>query len=282
MAGSTLVKLAALKLAIFFSAAAESGPPSLNLPLSERPIRVVDELQVNSSNEERFVTLGRGESEGIARIRELMRRSPVEELWVFLAKSGGGDAGLWVEIGGEIRSESELSSVGVDWDYLSQLINRFSDINVYHFHPLRYFEGCGSARSCNKFGVPISVTDLSAIGLINNLKYSMPSPGDIHFMMETSWRLVRAHPRYGSMRHRLVTPYGVVDYRLTTPGMACYAENRSTRMEGLYIKQLAADALSDENIGALAAAFPDDLVMGVKALAKSMSGDYLRVELLLP
>jgi hypothetical protein len=282
MAGSTLAKLAALELAIFFSAAAaETGPPSLHLPVSQRPLRVVDQLLVNSSNEERFVTPIRSEAEGIARIRELMIRSPVEELWVFIATSSDGDAGRWVEIGGEIRSESELSSVGVEWAYLRKLIDRFSDINVYHFHPLSYFERCPSEQRCNEFSVPMSVKGVSPSGLINNLKFAMPSPGDIHFMMESSWRFERAHPRFGSMRHRLVSPYGVVEYGLTTSGKARYSENRSTRMEGLYIKQVAANALSEENIGARAAEFPEDLGMSVNALAKGMSSNYLRVELLL-
>jgi hypothetical protein len=282
MAGSSLAWLAGIGLAAFFSAAVESAPASLDLPVSERPIRVVDQLLVNPSNEERLVTLSGGEAEGITRIQELMRRSPVEELWVFLAESGGGDAGRWVEIGGTIRSETELSSVGVDWAYFDLLIHRFSHINVYHFHPLSYFERCASGIRCNEFGVPMSVEDLSADGLINNLRFSMPSPGDIHFMMESSWRFERVHPRAGSMRHRLISPYGVIEYALTASGKARYAENRSTRMEGLYIKQLAANALSDENIGTRAAEFSHDLGMSVKALADSMSGDHLRVELLLP
>ena len=281
MARSTLASFAALELALFFSAAtAESAPPSLHLPASERPIRIVDQLLVNASNEQRLVTLTLGEAEGIAQIRELMNRSPVEELWVFLADSSGGDAGRWVEIGGEIRSESELSSVGVDWTYLSKLIERFGDIDVYHFHPLSYFERCGCEQGCKEFALPMSVMDLSASGLINNLKFAMPSPGDIHFMMEPLWRFERAHPVFGSMRHRLVSPYGVVEYGLTTSGKARYAENRNTRMEGLYIKQVAANALSDENIAVLAAEYPHDLGMSVKELAKSMSGNHLRVELL--
>lgn len=282
MAVSALARLAALGPTLFFSAAVESAPPSLGLPASERPVRVVDQLVVNSDNQERLVTLYSGEAEGITRIRELMRSSPVEELWVFLAESGSGEGGRWVEIGGTIRSESELSSVGVDWAYLGKLIERYSDINVYHFHPLSYFERCGSGQGCNDSGVPMSVKNVSADGLINNLKFAMPSPGDVHFMMESSWRFERAHPGAGSMRHRLISPYGLVEYGLTTTGKTRYAENRSTRMEGLYIKQVAANALSDENLGALAAEFPDDLGMSVKALAKSMSGNHLRVELLLP
>jgi hypothetical protein len=280
MAGSLVAKLSALELAIFFSAAAQSAPLSLDLPASERPIRVVDQLLVNPGNGERLVTLISSEAEGITRIKELMLRSPVEELWVFLAESSGGDAGRWVEIGGTIRSESELSSVGVDWAFFGNLIDRFSDINVYHFHPLSYFERCGSVHGCNGYGVPMSVKDVSADGLINNLKFAMPSPGDIHFMMESSWRFERAHPRAGSMRHRLISPYGVVEYGLTASGKTRYAENRSTRMEGLYIKQVAANALSDENIAALAAESPDDLGTSVKALANGMSGKYLIVDLL--
>ena len=275
-----MAKLAAFELAIYFSAAAQSAPPSLDLPVSERPVRVVDQLLVNPGNQERLVTLSIGEAQGISRIRELMRGSQVEELWVFLAESSGGDGGRWVEIGGTIRSESELSSVGVDWAYFGNLIDRFSDINVYHFHPLSYFEGCVSVQGCNDYGVPMSVKEVSADGLISNLKFAMPSPGDIHFMMESSWRFERAHHRAGSMRHRLISPYGVVEYALTASGKARYAENRSTRMEGLYIKQVAANALSDENIAALAADSPHDLEMSVRALANSMSGKYLRVEML--
>lgn len=284
MAGSTLARIAALEFALLFSyaaTAAESAPASLRLPASERPIRLVDQLSVNSSNKERLVTLTRSESEGIAQIRTLMSRSPVEELWAFLPASQNGDAGCWVEIGGEVRSESELSSVKVDWSYLWKLVDRFSDIGIYHFHPLSYFEGCATEQSCNDFTVPLSVKGVSAHGLINNLRFSMPSPADIHFMMETSWRFEHAHPRSGAMRHRLVSPYGLVEYGLTRSGKARYAENRNTRMEGLYIKQVAANVLSDENIAALAAASPLDLGTTVKELARGMSSDYLRVELLL-
>lgn len=284
MAGSTLARLAALELAalVYTAAAADPAPSSLRLPESERPIRLVDRLLVNSSNKERFVTLTRGESEGIDQIRELMSRSRVEELWAFLPDPGAGDGGRWVEIGGGIRSESELSSVQVDWSYLWELITRFADIDVYHFHPLSYFERCGPGQRCNEFSVPLSAERVSAKGLINNLKFAMPSPGDIHFMMESSWRFERAHPHTGSMRHRLVTPYGVVEYALTPSGKARYAENRNTRMEGLYIKLLAANALSDENIKAQAATYPDDLGKAVEKLAQSMNGSYLRVDWLSP
>lgn len=68
------------------------------------------------------------------------------------------------------------------------------------------------------------------------------------------------------MRHRLVTSLCVVDYALTEADGLKYAEDRSSRWEGVYLKLLAATALTDESILGVIGNHSDDLDAAFRAL----------------
>lgn len=54
---------------------------------TDRPIRHVETLTVNTSNSERYVADDTCEAEGIEEIRRLVKLSRFEEMWVFLPRA---------------------------------------------------------------------------------------------------------------------------------------------------------------------------------------------------
>ena len=84
------------------------------------------------------------------------------------------------------------------------------------------------------------------------------------------------------MPHRVVTPYGVVEYALSDKGKKKYAENRGSRLEGLYIKLVAANSLSEESINGIVDGNRDDLTAALEELARSMNSKNLLVTLVPP
>ena len=98
--------------------------------------------------------------------------------------------------------------------------------------------------------------------------------------MESGWLFERRRPAGGSLRHRLVTPLGVVNYASTEAGRLKYVEDRGSRWEGVYLKLLAATALTDESILDMISRHPDDLDAAFRALATRMSNAYLRIDVI--
>jgi hypothetical protein len=276
-----VVRIAAL-FSLAAAVGAETEPQDSSLPSSDRPVRIVEQLEINGSNAYRSVARDKCEAQGVGEIRGLMTSSATEELWVFLPDRGD-DAGChWIEIGGEARSASEKATIKVDWSYLGKLMATRRELYVYHFHPGAYFERCKSGADCNEYSMPLRAEDVSGEGLVTNLKYAMPSPDDIYFMMEASWQLDQYHHGTGRMRHRVVTPYGVVEYALSDKGKKKYAENRGSRLEGLYIKLVAANSLSEESINGIVDGNRDDLTAALEELARSMNSKNLLVTLVPP
>lgn len=249
-----------------------------SLPQSSRQVRLSDRLVVNGSNAERFVVPGKCGPEGIVDIQNLMMQSTFEELWAFVP-AGAIDRCYWVEIGEETRAESGMTTIRVDWAYLEKLMARFNVLYLYHFHPLVYFARCARQPGCNTFLVPTTTGLVAKKALAINLQFAMPSAEDIYFMSETLWRHNRYHPAGAVMRHRVVSPYGVVEYALSDVGKKRYGQNRGSRMEGLYIKLVAANSLADEHILELVEKHPRDLMAALQGLIASMNSSNLQVSL---
>lgn len=234
-------------------AAAENQP--------DRPIRTVDALAVNVSNAERYVAPGKCEHEGVAEISELLKQSKIEEMWAFILRRQPSGSCEWHEIGRNEQSGTDEAYVDVDWNYLDVLIAGNEVIYLYHFHPLAFFDYAVSSRG----------------RVVDDLKFSMPSPADIHFMMEITSRFYLRHPGGGDIRNRVVTPYGIVDYALTEAGRVKYESDKDARTQGLYIKYVAASALGDESIEAIVAEHPNDFAQSMKRLVESLNTRYLRI-----
>lgn len=267
----------AAQFCLLAAASADNGA-RVSLPDSDRQIRIVETLTVNASNVSRMVAVNKCEAEGLRDIRSLMVQSRIEELWVFVPAGETAEC-HWIEIGDEPRAGPDNTTVRVDWTYLEKLMARFELLYLYHFHPLVYFERCSPQPGCNAFSVPVMTGVVPTERLVINLQFAMPSAEDIYFMSESSWRYDRHQPAGGTIRHRVVSPYGVIEYSLSGAGKTRYAENRGSRMEGLYIKLVAANSLADELILGMIENHPLDMAAALRALVASMNSKNLRVTL---
>ncbi|MDX1375089.1 MAG: hypothetical protein R3357_05960 [Burkholderiales bacterium] len=238
-----------------------------------REIRKSPQLRANAANTERDVVGGVCEAEGIRQIARILRRSETEEMWVFLPRAHGASECQWHEIGREERSESDGSYVRIDMAYVKMLIAENEAVHFFHFHPLKYFE-CASQAGCPREAASAAAFDAR---WITDLLYSMPSPSDVHFMMELTSRFNRRHGGRGTIRHSVVTPYGVVEYGLTDAGLAKYDAERHGRSGGLYITWVMASALADERLEAVARDHAGSIVESIRRLAQTLNTANLRV-----
>lgn len=238
----------------------------------DRPVQLVPRLEINAENAKRFVTHGKCEREGIREIAALLTGSRIEELWAFLPVGPASGACEWHEIGRNERSGSDQAYVDVDWEYLDALMRVNDRVHLYHFHPLAYFDFTNRSAS----GVRGTSTEAA---MVTDLKFAMPSPADIHFMMEITSRFRGYRPRGGEIVNRVVTPYGVVDYALTDAGRAKYETDKDARTQGLYIKYVAASALEDESIRAIVKRHSGDMAISMQELVERLNTRYLRITL---
>lgn len=82
------------------------------------------------------------------------------------------------------------------------------------------------------------------------------------------------------MRHRVVTPYGIVDYSLTAEGKERLKDDGMEGEKGrygfdTYIRTRVSYTLSD--IEAIVGEDPTDMRKALKRLARRLSNEYLRV-----
>lgn len=210
-----------------------------------------------------------------------MEQSTIEVMHVYIPDQESPHECQWVEIGkGGYGGGVEEATVEVDRKYLSRLMKEHTTLHLYHFHPLVYFEKCRSEMSCGKISVPMSPAQLSEDGLISNFRYSMPSPSDIAFMMDVSREFDKHHHGGGRVRHRVITPYGIVDYSLTTEGKRRLEDDGLEGEKGrygfdTYIRTRVSYTLSD--IDAVAGEEPTDMRKALKRLAGRLSNEYLHV-----
>lgn len=83
-------------LILLRGAVAGGSDPALQ---SDRPIRVVDRLSVNTSNTERYVVFRQCEREGVRHISTLLKQSNTEEMWAFLPRGRPSGYCQWHELG---------------------------------------------------------------------------------------------------------------------------------------------------------------------------------------
>ena len=241
-----------------------------------RPVSHVTRLQVNTENLRRLVTTGVSEADGHRSIQSILLRSRFEEMWAYVPAAGDSGPGQWHEIGRDEKSGAEDARVRVDWDYLALLMADSRELSLYHFHPLAYFDCVDRAACARRPGSHESPAPADA-QVISNLIFAMPSPADIHFMMETTWQFRQRHPDGGVIRHRVVTPHGTVEYGLTEAGFAKYASDRGARSQGLYIKWVAASRLDEESVRTLVDEAAGDFAIALQRLVESLNTRYLSV-----
>ncbi len=260
----------ALLLVSALAAPAAAHGPSETAVEPVREITYSTQLRANSSNAERQVVNGVCERDGIRQIARILKRSEVEEMWAFLPQQC-----QWHEIGREEKSEATRSVVRVDMDYLAGLMAANADIHLFHFHPARYFECAARADCPRRARAGRAVPDKR---WITDLVYSMPSPSDVLFMMKVTSRFHRSHHPHGAIVHKVVTPYGVVDYGLTAEGLARYDSERNGRSQGIYIPMVMASALDDDSVEKVVKENPRSISAAVPRLARSLNTKFLRVE----
>jgi hypothetical protein len=254
--------------------AAAHGPAHDSSAPTAEPVRVATYstyLRANSSNAERYIVKGLCERDGIRQISSILQRSEVEEMWAFLPREC-----QWHEIGREEKSEAARSVLRVDMDYLAGLMAANADIHLVHFHPARYFE-CAARADCPK-RARSSRAAIPDKRWITDLVYSMPSPSDVLFMMNVTSRFYRSHHAHGTILHKVVTPYGVVDYGLTAQGLARYDSERNGRSQGIYIPMVMASALDDDRVEQVVKENPRSISAAVPRLARSLNTEFLRIE----
>ena len=241
-----------------------------------RQIEYSPRLRANASNTRRYIARGICERQGLLEISEILKRSDFEEMWAFLPRANDAQDCEWHEIGHDEKSERESANVRVDMDYLEQLMAANTEIHLYHFHPLRYFE-CAARATCPQVAVPGQAKSVD-LRWITDLVFSMPSPSDVHFMMDVTSRFYTRHQGRGTIKHKVVTPYGLVDYRLTDKGLVKFDSEKHERSGGLYITWVAANALADDYVERVIKNHPGSLIAGVRRLARTLNTEFLRVE----
>jgi hypothetical protein len=256
---------------------AADGPPAGAGSGAEpvRPISYLPQLRANASNAVRDVVNGVCEREGVRQISQILKRSDFEEMWVFLPRANGTRQCQWHEIGRGERSAGDSARLRVDMEYLKTLMAANTELQIYHFHPLKFFE-CASRTDCSGATAPVETASFDR-RWITDLVFSMPSPSDVHFMMDVTARFHRRYQRMGTMKHKVVTPYGVVNYGLTDAGLVRYEAERFGRSEGLYITWVAASRLADEHVEGVIRERPGSIIAAVRRLAQTLNTQYLWV-----
>ena len=240
-----------------------------------RQISYASKLRANATNIKRYVVGGICEQQGIRQISQILKRSDFEEMWAFLPHAHGTQQCQWHEIGRKEESESDAAHLRVDMRYLEKLMAENAELYVYHFHPLKYFE-CASHADCPRTATP-GKSDSFDPRWITDLVFSMPSPSDVHFMMDVTARFYRRHQTLAMIKHKVVTPYGVVAYGLTQEGLAKFEAERFGRSEGLYITWLTASRLADDHVEEVIRDRPGSIGSAVQRLAQTLNNRFLQV-----
>lgn len=240
-----------------------------------RPVSYSSQLEVNISNTERYVVTGVCERQGVHQISQILKHSDFEEMWAFLPRANGSGECQWHEIGRAEKSGENSAHLRVDLEYLGELMAANAEIHLYHLHPLKYFD-CAVRPDCSRAMMP-GRTGAFDRRWIADMVFSMPSPSDIHFMMEQTSRFYRRYQRAGTIKHKVVTPYGVVNYGLTDAGLHKFEVERYGRSEGLYITWVAASRLADDRVEKIIKESEGSIMAGVRRLSQTLNTRYLWV-----
>lgn len=190
------------------AAVADDLAPCRDLPLFGRPCVVRPQLSVNDANDFRHVVVA-AESEGIDQVRRLAGESDLEESWAFLPA-----AGVWVETGLNEVSTPLVAEVEVDVDYLVELVRRFQQVHLYHFHP-RGVESDGQILLATPMA-QVAVDDRSVVLV------ALPGHADILASFEITWALEAARADV-EVDYFVVSELGTIEYGPTRAGLRTFA-----------------------------------------------------------
>ncbi|MFQ5917803.1 MAG: hypothetical protein ACE5I0_08345 [Candidatus Binatia bacterium] len=245
------------------------------------PTRELNKSGIASGILDTIIPENKCEAEGLQRIVDLMRRSHFEVMLVYIPEGQPPDQCQWIEIGrGGYGVRTEDVIVNVDREYLSRLMTEHVTLHLYHYHPLVYFEQWTDEIICDGPSVSMPTGNVSEKALISNLRYSMPSPIDIAFMVDVSREFDRHGHEGGRIIHRVVTPYGIVEYSLGEEGkrrLEKYGMEGEAGRFGFdtFMKTLVSYALSE--IDGIVKKYPNDIKRAMEQLVKSLNNEYLRV-----
>lgn len=218
MKSGDIITLSAVALSIF---AISATPQQKYLGF---PAAYVDKLTVNLKNEYKNI-VNKNEEEGVKDIRHLVKTSQYEEAWAYLP-----DKEQWVEIGVNeyvkrnidyfLGTHKELTFYfmrpniaddnggtltghSLDAKILKELMKKNKNLIIDHFHPE---DSIGNM-------LPASVTS--------------PSPPDLYTIAKQTINHGKYQPK-GSIRFKVCSQYGVVEYRITEEGKM-NLENRTKK-----------------------------------------------------
>lgn len=159
-----------------------------------RPRRLVDKLEVNTSQDYRAVAV-KNQAAGEADLRQATMGPPFEEFWAFIPAQK-----LWVELGCcERRTESGVY-VGIE-SLLLTLMAQHRDLVLYHTHPRTSF-------------IRGNYHENRAVKKV--LEEALPSPDDMETMVKLTRRYEDLQPG-GNITWRIVSRHGVTTYGLARP-----------------------------------------------------------------
>lgn len=222
------------------------------------------------------------EARGVERIVEFVRSHRSEIMWVYIPDGDSPHECQWLEVGRSADDAgAEEAVIAVDRGYLTQLMRTHRRLHIYHSHPLVYFEKCADERRCPDGAIPTTVDEASEKAVIANVRRAMPSPIDIAFMMDVWREFYQQHPHNGGrVQHRVVTPYGIVDYALTEDGKERLSNEGMEQEKGrfgfdTYIMTRVSYALLE--VEGLVRGDRSDMRDVLREVAWVLSNEYLRV-----
>ena len=176
-------------------------------------------LEINTGNRYKG-RINKCEKEGIADIRRL--NSPYEEFWAYIPAEC-----TWIELGileqirgtirrdryGNCRSPSTIS--GIKKADVISLIKEVNTLILYHPHPTNnvLVEHLAKNKKLGKFSSSCIIE-----ARIETLEAALPGIPDLASMLEFSRIFYRQH-HDGIFAEKIVSTYGVTEYRLTTAGL---------------------------------------------------------------
>ena len=182
---------------------------ALNLPPSEKPYRELPALETNSANEVRTV-VRTGEEAGITQIASLVRRSSFEEQWAYIP-----DIETWIEVGFHELALPDNSEVEVDADYLEHIVETYTVVHIYHFHPETYYAAAGWEYGILPLDYPAA--EIPRHELLP-VAFALPSLADVATSIQLS-ELAFANNPEAELRFFAVSPHGVAAYGPTREGL---------------------------------------------------------------
>jgi len=248
----------------------------------ERPLQEISALEINVDNMYRGI-MYESEEKGVEDMRELIKTSPLEEIWAFTSQNEpkwseiGEEQGLHAAYIGENREQFMYSSgIRIDGRYLRKLAEQHDDIVIWHPHPNKEkirevireaLRGTGS--------IPVTVSTITEETFNNltnkvppTLNHALPSYADLQTMVSFSTAFYDLKPK-GSLQWKLYAELGITSFCLTEQGIAEYkgktkkfiSENLAEKMrkvanavesssleDELAIVERAVDVLNDKYI----------------------------------